>query len=73
MEVPDGIPKWAGHKGESELLQEMTADEGYVLGPPFVRSESAHSGIFSTMPKYKGKAVPKDEKFDDAAGKRAGL
>ena len=30
MEVPDGIPKWSGHKGESELLQELTDDKGYV-------------------------------------------
>ncbi|KAI0346557.1 hypothetical protein BDW22DRAFT_1322973 [Trametopsis cervina] len=28
MDVPDGIPKWAGHKGQSELLQEMSTDEG---------------------------------------------
>lgn len=30
MEVPDGVPKWSGHKGESELLQELTAQEGSV-------------------------------------------
>lgn len=30
MEVPDGIPKWSGHKGESELLQELSNDEGYA-------------------------------------------
>ncbi|EMD37495.1 hypothetical protein CERSUDRAFT_50275, partial [Gelatoporia subvermispora B] len=30
MEVPDGVPKWSGHKGESELLQELTAEEGCV-------------------------------------------
>ncbi|THH27420.1 hypothetical protein EUX98_g6768 [Antrodiella citrinella] len=28
MEVPDGIPKWSGHKGSSELMQELTNDEG---------------------------------------------
>ncbi|TCD66440.1 hypothetical protein EIP91_001377 [Steccherinum ochraceum] len=28
MEVPDGIPKWSGHKGDSELLQELTDDAG---------------------------------------------
>jgi len=28
MEIPDGVPKWAGHKGESELLQELTEEEG---------------------------------------------
>lgn len=31
MEIPDGIPKWAGHRGESELLQELTEEEGYVF------------------------------------------
>jgi len=30
MEVPDGIPKWSGHKGDSELLQELTEDEGIM-------------------------------------------
>lgn len=29
MDIPDGIPKWSGHKGKSELMQEMSADEGY--------------------------------------------
>ncbi|KAI0091358.1 Mss4-like protein [Irpex rosettiformis] len=28
MDVSDGIPKWSGHKGQSELLQEMTPEEG---------------------------------------------
>ncbi|KAI0077896.1 hypothetical protein K474DRAFT_1661129 [Panus rudis PR-1116 ss-1] len=28
MEIPDGIPKWSGHKGESDLIQEMTDDSG---------------------------------------------
>ncbi|KAI0682844.1 Mss4-like protein [Cytidiella melzeri] len=28
MDVPDGIPKWSGHKAQSELLQEMSMDEG---------------------------------------------
>jgi len=28
MEVPDGIPKWSGHKGSSELMQELTDDQG---------------------------------------------
>ncbi|KAJ3554538.1 hypothetical protein NM688_g3051 [Phlebia brevispora] len=28
MDVPDGVPKWSGHKGHSELMQEMTLDEG---------------------------------------------
>jgi hypothetical protein len=27
MEIPDGIPKWSGHKGDSELMEEMTAEE----------------------------------------------
>ncbi|KAH8100898.1 Mss4-like protein [Cristinia sonorae] len=26
MEVPDGIPKWSGHKGHSELMQELSDD-----------------------------------------------
>lgn len=30
MDVPDGVPKWSGHKGHSELIQEMSADQGYV-------------------------------------------
>ena len=30
MEVPDGVPKWSGHKGESELLPELTTQEGCV-------------------------------------------
>lgn len=30
MEVPDGVPKWSGHKGQSELLPELTDQEGYV-------------------------------------------
>lgn len=30
MEVPDGVPKWSGHKGLSELLPELTDEEGYV-------------------------------------------
>lgn len=30
MEIPDGIPKWSGHKGQSELLQELTDDPGCV-------------------------------------------
>ncbi|KAI0806318.1 Mss4-like protein [Irpex lacteus] len=54
MEIADGIPKWSGHKGKSELLQEMSMDEGI-------------------MPKYKRKPVPKDEEFDDTAGKKARL
>ena len=28
MEVPDGIPKWSGHKGSSTLMQELSNDEG---------------------------------------------
>ncbi|KAI0671554.1 Mss4-like protein [Trametes maxima] len=28
MEVPDGVPKWSGHKGTSELLPELTTREG---------------------------------------------
>ncbi|KAI0360094.1 hypothetical protein OH77DRAFT_1509296 [Trametes cingulata] len=28
MEVPDGVPKWSGHKGISELLPELTTKEG---------------------------------------------
>lgn len=31
MEVPDGVPKWSGHKGQSELLPELTYEAGYVL------------------------------------------
>ncbi|KAI1797300.1 Mss4-like protein [Ganoderma leucocontextum] len=29
MDVPDGVPKWSGHKNESELLLELTREEGY--------------------------------------------
>ncbi|GJE96560.1 hypothetical protein PsYK624_127570 [Phanerochaete sordida] len=32
MEIHDGVPKWSGHKGQSELMQELTAEEGR-LGP----------------------------------------
>jgi len=28
MEIPDGIPKWEGHKGTSKLMQELSNDEG---------------------------------------------
>ncbi|KAI0710083.1 Mss4-like protein [Earliella scabrosa] len=28
MEVPDGVPKWSGHKGQSELMPDLTAEEG---------------------------------------------
>lgn len=31
MDIPDGVPKWSGHKGDSELLQEMDENEGYVV------------------------------------------
>ncbi|PSR72929.1 hypothetical protein PHLCEN_2v11166 [Hermanssonia centrifuga] len=48
MDVPDGIPKWSAHKGESELIEEMSEDQG-------------------TMPKYKGKPIPDDEKYQDAS------
>jgi hypothetical protein len=27
MDVPDGVPKWAGHKGDSELLDEVDHSE----------------------------------------------
>ncbi|TFK81926.1 hypothetical protein K466DRAFT_501264 [Polyporus arcularius HHB13444] len=28
MEVPDGVPKWSGHKGASELMPELTTEKG---------------------------------------------
>lgn len=27
IDVPDGLPKWAGHKGESELMPETMPEE----------------------------------------------
>ncbi len=31
MEIADGIPKWSGHKGKSELLQELSMDKGCAI------------------------------------------
>ncbi|KAI0784193.1 hypothetical protein C8Q75DRAFT_800553 [Abortiporus biennis] len=28
MDVPDGIPKWSGHKGSSELMEELANEPG---------------------------------------------
>jgi len=45
MEVPDGIPKWEGHKGTSKLMQELSNDEGKL--PKFkgeVPTEEAETG-----------------------------
>lgn len=58
MEIPDGIPKWAGHRGESELLQELTEEEGYVCLPVIpLASRTTCDGLIPTriLPKYKGK------------------
>lgn len=58
MEIPDGIPKWAGHRGESELLQELTEEEGYVFLPvtPLVSRTTCDKLIPTRiLPKYKGK------------------
>lgn len=55
MDVPDGIPKWSGHKGKSELVPEMSADGGY--GYPIWCSPTSLSNlrrISRTMPRYKG-------------------
>ncbi|KAI9060986.1 hypothetical protein FKP32DRAFT_1654854 [Trametes sanguinea] len=48
MEVPDGVPKWSGHKGQSELLPELTTQEGtmpkYKGTPGQGQVDSPHSG-----------------------------
>lgn len=86
LEIPDGIPKWSGHKGQSELMQEMTEDEGYVSSPP-LSSPLFHSIVARVlltnvrvdrrriMPKYKGKKpMPEEEKVvDESVTKRARL
>lgn len=74
MEVPDGIPKWSGHKGQSELMQEMSAEEGYVHTRFGSARALADTSFHSTMPKYKGKGgIPQQEKWNDDPEKRAGL
>ncbi len=65
MDVPDGIPKWSAHKGESELIEEMSEDQGYVV--LCVHPECTHEHPCRTMPKYKGKPIPDDEKYQDAS------
>ncbi|KAI0050462.1 hypothetical protein FA95DRAFT_1536246 [Auriscalpium vulgare] len=41
LEVPDGIPKWEGHKGASRLMQELSADQGIM---PKYKGHSANGG-----------------------------
>jgi hypothetical protein len=54
MDVADGVPKWAGHKGDSELLEEIDfSRDGSVL---LTRTDihQLTNVLYSTMPKYKG-------------------
>lgn len=43
--MPDGIPKWSGHKGTSEPMEEMSAEEGYAVSKSYelTRQHSAQN------------------------------
>ncbi|KAH9838371.1 Mss4-like protein [Rhodofomes roseus] len=43
MDVPDGVPKWSGHKGESELIQEMEDEEGTL--PKYKGKQDSYSKV----------------------------
>ncbi|OSX58734.1 hypothetical protein POSPLADRAFT_1151301 [Postia placenta MAD-698-R-SB12] len=55
MEIPDGIPKWAGHRGESELLQELTEEEGIL---PKYKGKPAQGQIHSRETTQPGREDP---------------